>query len=592
LVRSHLYVITTEDLKGKVVSLGPKGSGTEQTARAVLEASGVSLREVEVKSLAMDQVAPELGVESIDVAFVTSAVPTPSVENALRDQDARLLPLESNLIDRLTKGGGYFETSIPKRTYTNQTQDLPTAGVRALLLSVDDIDPNAVGGIVQILYKERGDLQRATGIQLELLGPGTVTGLPIPFHAAAMRYLGTGVAEWVVLVVSLLVIGALGVLLYRRRSLIRRSLTPRMEMLRVFAVILAIWATGAGALYFFERHVNENLDTFWKAAWSMVVYVAGGFRTRVPFTRGGEVVSVLVILLGAGAVAWFVAELASHFVRAELTRLVEVITGRRAMPQELEDHMVIVNWDSRVQSMVKQLNGPDFKEQKRIVVVSPAQIEFPQDAEFRTVINVVGDPTDSNVLARARVQYAYSVTIVSAWTSAEPMDGRGTPDADVADSKTIMSILAIRALCRQHSPRASVPITAEIKGRKNIDLAVAASQGGDIETICVEEFGADILCQCALTPGLAKLYVDLLTFEPGTNEVYKTKIPTEFQGKTFGDLLHHFAQKRQSGETAIIPIGVHRGSSLFLNPGDDQLGALQDGDSIFVISDHRPEFLS
>src|SRR5208337_1002793 len=149
---------------------------------------------------------------------------------------------------------------------------------------------------------------------------------------------------------------------------------------------------------------------------------------------------------------------------------------------------------------------------------------------------------------------------------------RGTLDADVADSKTIMSILAIRALCRQQSPPASVPITAEVKARKNIDLAVGASQGGDIETICVEEFGADILCQCALTPGLAKLYVDLLTFEPGTNEVYKTDVPKQFKGKTFGELLHHFADKRQDGTTTIIPIGVHRGSSLFLNPGDDQLG--------------------
>src|SRR6266852_8904743 len=51
LIRSHLFIFTVAELRGKVVSLGPAGSGTEQTARAVLEAAAVSDKEIEVRHL-------------------------------------------------------------------------------------------------------------------------------------------------------------------------------------------------------------------------------------------------------------------------------------------------------------------------------------------------------------------------------------------------------------------------------------------------------------------------------------------------------------------------------------------------------------
>jgi TRAP transporter TAXI family solute receptor len=580
LVRPHLYVFTTEDLRDKVVSLGPEGSGTEQTARVVLEASGISLKEVETKPLALEQIPRELGAESIDAAFVVSAVKVPSVQEAISNEYARLLPLSIDVVNRLLKDGGYFETSIKKGDY-DQAQTVPTVGVYALLLGVDDIDHNAIARIVEILYKERDDLQGDVDAHLDLQVPEAVKRLDIPFYREAEPYLPPPkrLRPEVVVGSSVLVI-FIFIFLYLKRNFIRRSLIQESNLGIILLVMAGILLGCAGALLYYEGPVNENFDTFGKAAWSVVAYAAGD-RISVPLTRAGHVVSVIVILFAAGTVAWFVSELAGHLVKDDIKMVKELIAGRRVMSEKVEGHIVILNWDDRARSIVKQLTGSDFTDRRRVVVISPTKISFRQHTENRNIIHLEGDPTDKNVLAEAWVQHAHSVTILSAWT---PTDETRKLDPDVADSKTILSILAIRALSK------SVPITAEIRAPKNGPSAEAASQGGYIETICVEDFGRDILCQCAQTPGLANLYVDLLTFEKGTPEVYKTKIPKDFIGKNFGDLLRHFAEQGQRKKTRIIPIGFQRSASApRLNPADAKDDELEEGDSMFVISDHEPQ---
>src|SRR5712692_5890634 len=79
LVRSHLFIFTVAELKGKVVSLGPAGSGTEQTARAVLEAAAVSVKEIEVRHLEANEVNEQLRSGEIDAAFLTTIFPTDNV---------------------------------------------------------------------------------------------------------------------------------------------------------------------------------------------------------------------------------------------------------------------------------------------------------------------------------------------------------------------------------------------------------------------------------------------------------------------------------------------------------------------------------
>jgi hypothetical protein len=588
LVRSDLYIFTTAELRGKIVSLGPQGSGTEITARAILEASGVGVEETKTKHSPTDKVNGELKEEEIDAAFLSSSIPTPAIEQALHDREARLLVLESRVIERLASSGSYFETVIPKHTYSNQTEELPTIGVQALVLTRDSIDPTLVVLLLETLKSGRKEIESSAGVHMDLLGilPATQT---FPLHERSRTLLRSGGNSQTFVLITIAGVFVGCVIVFIKQRHIRRSMAGHGELLLGGLTLMIVWLLSSAGLYYFERNFNENFANFPKAVWSMLVYVSGGFQSRSPVTRGGEVVSVIAIVVGMGVVAWFTAQLAGHFVTAKLEGLENFLLGRNRVPANLKDHIVVINWDHRIESMVEQLHGPDFEHKKRIMVISEDKTNFPSRPEFESCILLIGSPTDKRVLADARIQQAHSVTILSSWPNLDAAERRKTLDPDAADARTVLTILAIRTLSPQPSANSPLPITAEIRCSKNFDAAESAGRGGPTEIVCVEKFGANLLTQCALTPGLVSLYDDLLSFAPGTDEIYKIPLPNSCIGMSFTQLIHHFAARRSCKGHAVIPIGISRSNKVHLNPGetDSGIGSLRDGDALFVISDHE-----
>ena len=588
LVRSDLYIFTTAELRGKTVSLGPKGSGTELTARAILEASGVGVEEAKTKYSPTDKVNDELKEEEIDVAFLSSSVPTPAVAQALREREGRLLVLESRVIERLASSGSYFETVIPKHTYPNQMEELPTIGVQALVLTRDDVDPALVSRVLQTLQSERKEIERSAGVRMDLIGI-----LPLsqsfPIHPGSRPWLRNAGNNQALVLITIALAFAFCVVVFIKQRHIRRSMAVHGELLLGVLTLALVWLLSSTGLYYFERNFNENFSTFPKAVWSMLVYVSGGFQSRSPVTHGGEVVSVFAIVVGVGVVAWFTAQLAGHFVTAKLEGLENFLLGRNRVPANLENHIVIINWDHRIESMVEQLHGPDFKDKKKIIVIAEERVSLPDRPEFESCILTVGNPMDKRVLTDARVQRAHSVTILSSWPNLDAAERRRMLDPDAADARTVLTILAIRTLDGQLPSNAAVPITAEIRCSKNSDAAESAGRGGPTEIICVERFGANLLTQCALTPGLVSLYEDLLSFAPGTDEIYKIQLPECCVGMSFSQVLRYFSDRRSSKGHAVIPIGIAREGKVYLNPGesDSGIGSLRNQDSLFVISDHE-----
>lgn len=299
-------------------------------------------------------------------------------------------------------------------------------------------------------------------------------------------------------------------------------------------------------------------------------------------------VAVLATILGVGVISWFIASMADRFVRTKLDFLEHLILGRNMLPKNLTDHIVIVNSDYRAEAIVKQLHGPDFLQKRPIVLISSHSVKFPSMPEFDNTFPIVGEPTDNTCLDQARIRDAHSVTVLSAWPNSKANEPEKQIGDDWADGKTIMTILSIRAICNGGDPPVPLPITAEIRSSRNLQVARNAGRGGPTEIICVEEFGSEILTQCALTPGLAGIYSDLLTFSPGTNEIHRVPLPANCVGKTFAEVLCTFASARRNPKNAAVPIAVCRGQRVYLNPGSDNNdpGILGREDFLFVIADN------
>jgi TRAP transporter TAXI family solute receptor len=587
LVRSDLFIFTTSELRGKTVSLGPEGSGTEVTARSVLEASGVS---IDAKHVPLDQVYDALKREDIDAAVLSSALPTPSVEDVLKGGEARFVLFDGKVTARLASSGSYFTTVIPARTYVGQPEEISTVGVHAFLVTREDVDGGKVAAFLRILFGNREQIERRAGLKLDLLGARPPSNVAIPTHRASEHYLAIPADPrlfWIALLTAIAVAITWGI---AKRHQISRSLSAHGEVLLALTALACVWAISSFGLYYYEHNLNETFSSYPKSLWSMLVYISGGFQSRSPLTSNGEVVSVLAIIVGVGVACWFTAELAGRFVRSKI-EIIERLLRKNMLPHDLKDHIAVINWDHRVHGMIRQLQKSETSVKRRIVLVSSETKAAAETVDHDHFYTFESDPTDSEVLKRARVQFAHSVTIVSSWCSSDPSDRRKFFDPDTCDAKTIMCLLAIRALCTEFKVR-QVPITAEIRSSKNLQAASAAGSM-NTEIVCADVFGVNLLAQCAVTPGLAAIYEDLLTFSPGTDEIYKIKLPTHLAGKSFSEVMHFFAERRRDKGRSVIPIGIFRGDRVYLNPPSSSHGGvdpLTGDDQLFVISDSEESY--
>lgn len=576
LVRPSLFLKKVADLKGKRVSVGPQKSGTEFNSRAILEAAGITFDEIRVANFSFEESVAALRDGSIDAAFIAAGVPTPAVEELAKEARIALLPLDFNLVDRLVQHYPYFVVvTIPANTYESQNREIPSVGVRALLVCPEDLGEQEIYGLTKALFSEVESLanKHPTAKAIEL--SSALRALPFPLHPGARRYyyeqglFGRKFGGHLYRILAFLffaLVVALGVRSFNKIKWFFRK--RRLE--RILAIFVVIVIFGSVALHLAERHVNENFETFPVALWSVLVYFSSGFGAREPITPLGQMFAASIVLLGAGTVTWLTATLASIFIEARLQ-------GGKRMWGKFKNHFVVVNWNNKSQKLIEQLHNKVLKNKATVVVVAdPSQnIVFPETAEFEGVYLIPGEPTNEVTLKRANVQHAHSVVILS-----DPLLGAQ------ADAKSVVIILVIRRLCGDDGVK-QVHIVVEILDPEKVKLADHAGREseGSIEVVSAPNLGLYLLSQAAVTPGLTKFYEDLLSFTVDTNDVYRIPLPKDWRGKSFSELGRWFFElPRNQAEKCLIPIGVIRNEQVHTNPTSDQIASLEEGDEVLLIS--------
>jgi TRAP transporter TAXI family solute receptor len=597
-VRPNLYVFTVSELRGKSVFFDSEGSGTAVTAQQVLEASGLLAGDFQVSKAIgktnWDTVAQRLCRGELDAAIRVAA----SVEFPSECESHRLLAIENTTIDRLRLEGEYVKTSVSE-TPLQWRPGIPSVSVKALLVARPDpgLD-SSVGSVLAVLHEQRGNIEtcardHGVPISLSLMRTDIVPDPLLPLHATAVIYQRTEYHRrlhrtilWLTIAIAFLASGWL-VLRNRPRSIkrplqINRRVRNRIIMAALFLIVFFVIPTFL--LYVFESSVNENFASIEESAWSLLVYTVGGFDRRAPITWAGEVLAVIWLVFAAALVAWAIAKVADYYFGENVSKLI----GRKKVSRVIKDHIVILNWDNgRSERLIQELHGPDFEQRlkKPIVIVSPVEVHVPSHGDRQDVVTIRGNPTSVRDLKMAGVERAHSVTIISAWQSE---NAEKTLDHDSADLKTIRTISAVRSCCEE-SGEELVPIVAEIKAERNVETAKMAGKNGVTEIVCVERYGSEILTQCALTPGLADLYISLLTFSAESSEIYKTCLPGRFVGMTFLDLVQKYAEWSRRAQRAVLPIAIYRKSKVYVNPNKQPECVLQTRDELFVIAPNQTD---
>ncbi|MFM2043570.1 MAG: hypothetical protein RLY86_2146 [Pseudomonadota bacterium] len=188
-VRADGPVHTVAELKGRRVALGERGSGTLVSARALLEAHGLSERTVQPVYLSPGAASDRLIAGEVDAYFIIGGYPLPAVADLAQRLPIRLVPLAPAEGEATPVGLPMFTpATIEDGAYPD------VAGVRSLSVGAQwcvraDIDAELVHGLTAALWHP------TTAKLLEVHPRGAsihpdraLAGLAAPLHPGAERY--------------------------------------------------------------------------------------------------------------------------------------------------------------------------------------------------------------------------------------------------------------------------------------------------------------------------------------------------------------------------------------------------------------------
>ena len=180
------------DLKGKRVSTGSPGSGVEVKGLRVLEAYGLTPKDLRSQErLGAAESAGALKDRKIDAFFWDGGLPTGAVLDlaATPGIKIQLIPHGDAIPKMVGKYGPlYFTSNIPKAMYKGIDEDTPVAAATNLLIANEKLDENLAYQITKLLLEHTADLVAVHRAASEMSLKNAVIGSPIPFHPGALRY--------------------------------------------------------------------------------------------------------------------------------------------------------------------------------------------------------------------------------------------------------------------------------------------------------------------------------------------------------------------------------------------------------------------
>ncbi len=186
-------IASIADLRGRIVSVGSPGSGTELIATRVLEAAGLDAhRDIRRQALGAAESVNALKDGKLDAFFWSGGLPTPAVQDLASTSGIhiRLLP-NAEFAAALTQKYGpglYGEAMVPARSYRGVLEAVPVITVGNLLVAPASMPEPLAHDITKLLFDEQRALI-AIHPEARHLAPATgPADSPAPFHPGAIRY--------------------------------------------------------------------------------------------------------------------------------------------------------------------------------------------------------------------------------------------------------------------------------------------------------------------------------------------------------------------------------------------------------------------
>jgi TRAP transporter TAXI family solute receptor len=189
IARSGAGIREVADLAGKRINVGEARSGTRATWALIEAALGWDeAHRPRLTQLRPDETARALCTGEIDANLQIVGHPSDAVRDQLSACDANLVPITGPIVDKLLNTEPYYHRGSISGDSYGLPGDVPSFGVRAVLMTSASMDPRVVSVLAHAVITHITEFQRLHPV-LECLTAKEMIGgeLPAPLHPGAIQ---------------------------------------------------------------------------------------------------------------------------------------------------------------------------------------------------------------------------------------------------------------------------------------------------------------------------------------------------------------------------------------------------------------------
>ncbi len=182
-------VRTFRDLKGKSVSSGSPGSGQWQLLGDLLEAYGMTRKDIGEDLSSFAQSVDKIKDGNLTASLITAGAPTSSITDLANAREIRIVPLAGPEIEALRKKQPYYASvTLPANTYKGQAAPVETLAVMAIWATHDGLSDQRAYEVTKALFENTEILGQVHPKGKEISLRTALLSVSIPLHPGAERY--------------------------------------------------------------------------------------------------------------------------------------------------------------------------------------------------------------------------------------------------------------------------------------------------------------------------------------------------------------------------------------------------------------------
>jgi TRAP transporter TAXI family solute receptor len=200
LYSNYTHLVTTAssqirsiaDLRGKVVSTGAPGSGTEVIAIRMIRAAGLDPdKDVVRQALGASESSGALKDGKVQAFFFSGGLPTAAVQDLAHTpgMTVRLIPSDDTLPALQREFGDlYFPLELPAQSYPGVDAPVRVVGVANVLVVNRSMPADLAYDITRLLFEKKAELAAIHPEAARLSPADAAKGSPAEYHEGALRY--------------------------------------------------------------------------------------------------------------------------------------------------------------------------------------------------------------------------------------------------------------------------------------------------------------------------------------------------------------------------------------------------------------------